>query len=1118
MPLHRLHFHYWFAAIFLLTGGTYTLAADEKVSALIIDGRNNHDWVVTTDALRSILEHSGRFDVHVSTAPEEKIPRAPRDFNDESSKLKAAAAGLPFEALKAGFDAAVQPAREALTSEWENWRPDFSAHDVVVLNYNGPDWQQAMRDDFVNYVKNGGGLILVHGATNPFRNWPVFDEMIGLAWRPAPIGKALKIDPKTGNTFIDKEAGNSAHGSKHPFQLTVRAADHPIMRGLPKQWMHARDELYHDMRGPAKNLTVLSSAYSDPKVRGSGQHEPITWEVSYGKGRVIVTTMGHFWPGDTLMDSLYCVGFQTIFSRSCEYVATGDVSLPVPKNFPAANTESIAPPSRVAMSNGGIEMHVDLAAQLSATKKKQADPYAMLSPAEEHTTFQLATDDYVVELAAAEPDVQEPVLTVWDGNGAMYVAEMRSYMQDEKGTGTKTLKNGRIKRLEDTNDDGHYDRVTIFADNLHLPRAILPLDDRIAVSETDSMSVWSFRDTTGDGIGDEKTLLFDGKDLGNERSVEHQDSGLIWNLDNHIYISYNSERYRFTDGEWQTEKQRGHWTQWGLDHDDEGRLFWIHNSAPALALHLHPKYWSIVSRLSTKSIAGDPVDLGVPFDPSFMSVKSLCLLNDRGGEAAAVRAFTSACGQSLFRGHKLPLDTRGDHFSCDPTIHVVRRSKIGDRDGLIHLEKAESGDGEFLRSPDINCRFVNSATGPDGTLYVTDMYRGIIQDAPWLSEGPRKFIREVGLHDNNQHGRIWRVRHRDHAPGPRPRMLDETTAELVRHLQHPNGWWRDTAQKLIILRSDRDSVTPLLSAMAAYDQNALARLHALWTLEGIAAVDRNLVSLALQDHDPRVRRAAVQIAETLAADNADLLTDLRAKKEHEADADVAKQLIFSLALIDGESTETLEAIQTIARNHLADRGVMLATTIALWGAKDLPLIRDIESGAAFKNLKKGDPAVAATHWTTMLSNWNRGLTFADDMPEEHKRSIRGGEQTYFKSCVACHGADGKGTQVPGTELQLAPPLAGSQRVQGAPEHFVPILINGLLGPIDGKTYQAGFMAPAAALGITRDDRLAEVISYIRYAWGGELPPVDTETVKRIRQKHEARATPWTLEELGKIAE
>ncbi|RMD64165.1 MAG: hypothetical protein D6826_03140, partial [Alphaproteobacteria bacterium] len=532
-----------------------SLPAAEPLSVLIVDGRNNHDWKVTTDALRATLKATGRFEVRVSTAPDPLAPpqpRAPRSTN--------AAAQARYQAAARTFRELTRPAGEKARTAWSSWRPDFAAFDCVVLNFNGPMWPEPARKDFVDYVRNGGGVLLIHAANNAFSNWKEYNDIIGLGWRKAPYGKALKINDQTGKPYFDESAGNSGHGSKHAFQITVRRPDHPVMRGLPTRWMHGRDELYHHMRGPAENLTVLSSAWSDPKQRGTGLHEPVTWEVRFGKGRAIVTSMGHFWRGDRTWDALYCVGFQTLVARSCEYLATGRVTLPVPDSFPGETETSIQPPHEVNWKQPADRTLSQAAA--TAAEKKKANPYCALTPEEELTTFELAPG-YVAELVAAEPQIQEPVLTVWDGNGAMYVAEMRSYMQDENGTGAKTLRNGRVKRLEDTDGDGRMDRVTVFVDHLNLPRMILPLDDWIAIRETDTMDVIAYRDTDGDGVADEKKPLYQvgpRSRNGPNTSVEHQDSGLLWNLDNWIYLSYNMERYRYTDGSWRVEKQPGHWT------------------------------------------------------------------------------------------------------------------------------------------------------------------------------------------------------------------------------------------------------------------------------------------------------------------------------------------------------------------------------------------------------------------------------------------------------------------------------------------------------------------------------------------------------------------------------
>ncbi|MEM7699750.1 MAG: hypothetical protein AAF236_15250, partial [Verrucomicrobiota bacterium] len=211
----------------------------------------------------------------------------------------------------------------------------------------------------------------------------------------------------------------------------------------------------------------------------------------------------------------------------------------MPAKFPDQKSVSLSAPHSISWSDTSGEALSE--AHRRMEEKKEADPYCLLSPEEELATFELAPG-YVAELFAAEPQVEEPVLTVWDADGAMYVAEMRSYMQDVAGTDTKTARNGRVKRLVDSDGDGRADEVTIFIDELNLPRAILPLGDGwIAVRETDTMDVTAWRDSDGDGIADESRLLYErGTDGRNhpDKSVEHQDSGLIWNIDNHIYITY----------------------------------------------------------------------------------------------------------------------------------------------------------------------------------------------------------------------------------------------------------------------------------------------------------------------------------------------------------------------------------------------------------------------------------------------------------------------------------------------------------------------------------------------------------------------------------------------------
>jgi mono/diheme cytochrome c family protein len=341
-------------------------------------------------------------------------------------------------------------------------------------------------------------------------------------------------------------------------------------------------------------------------------------------------------------------------------------------------------------------------------------------------------------------------------------------------------------------------------------------------------------------------------------------------------------------------------------------------------------------------------------------------------------------------------------------------------------------------------------------------------------------------------------------------MLTESTEALVRHLQNPIGWWRDTAQKLILLRSDREKAIPLLEGLFRFTQSPLPRMHALWTLEGMKALTPEIKREALSDRSPELRRAMVQIIEPNLSKEIDLLIPL----SKERDPRVAEQVIFTLGTIDAPKAE--EMIQSVASNHLVDEGVMLATAVSLWGKRDLPLIQEMKNKKAFEKIGKDQRGAVTMAWERILSSWDRGMKFASDFDISHRKMIQTGEQLYFQHCTSCHGANGQGVQVPGTNQYLAPSLVESNRVHGDPEQLIPLFFHGMMGPIDGKNYSAGYMAPAKSFGIERDDRLADLISYLRYAWGKEGDCVEKDLVSLIKRKHQARTSPWTDEELKSL--
>lgn len=264
-----------------------TSHAAEQLKALIIDGQNNHDWKSGTPVLKWILEDSGRFTVEVATTP--------------SGGAKAADA-------------------------WAQWRPKFSDYDVLVMNYTGDRWPAPAGADFEQYVRQGGGLVIVHAADNAFPDWPEFNEMIGVGgWGGRNEKSGPMIRWNDGKIVLDHSPGaGGTHGAQHEFVVETRAPGHPIMSGLPEKWKHASDELYAKLRGPARNLTVLTTAFDAPDKGGSGQNEPILMVIQYGQGRVFHTVLGH---GPQQMQGL---GFQVTLARGSEWAATGKVTLPPP--------------------------------------------------------------------------------------------------------------------------------------------------------------------------------------------------------------------------------------------------------------------------------------------------------------------------------------------------------------------------------------------------------------------------------------------------------------------------------------------------------------------------------------------------------------------------------------------------------------------------------------------------------------------------------------------------------------------------------------------------------------------------------------------------------------------
>jgi mono/diheme cytochrome c family protein len=753
-----------------------------------------------------------------------------------------------------------------------------------------------------------------------------------------------------------------------------------------------------------------------------------------------------------------------------------------PAAAPAGQTPAAPPPT------GGT---------LSSTTNAGADfspkpPVKARTPEDEARSF-LLPPGYRMELVVAEPQVISPAVIRFDGNGRMYVAEFITYMRDADGNNQHSPES-RITRFESTKNNGVYDKRTVFVDQLVLPRTIVPLDgNSILTNETASDDLVKYTDTNDDGVADKREHFYSGIGLGRDGNLEHEQSGFVWGLDNWIYTTYNAFRFRWTPSGILKEPTGPNSGSWGVTMDDDGKIWFIDAGGER-----GPMNFQVPIHYGAFAVPDQ-------YEPGFHAVWPEVGLSDTQGGMIRVRMpvgrlnhLTAASGADVVRAHRVPDDLRGDLLITEPVGRLIRRARIVKDGGLTQLRNAYPG-AEFITSTDPLFRPINITSAPDGSIYIADMYHGIIQESNWTRPGSylRRKIEQYQLDKVTAHGRIWRLRF-DGVPavpatpaGPaaqatpaipaqpalpldatRPQMLGETPAQLVAHLRHANGWWRDTAQQLLVLRQDK-SVVPALQAMVRSQDNLPARFHAIWTLEGLGALDAGLVREQMKDPNPRMRVQAIRASETLyKAANRSFADDYRAMTK-DADPDVALQALLTANLFKLPDVETL-----------------IKNTQASSNAKGVQEIgRQILQRIA-----------------------NAATTAAAGFSPAQQEQLKEGETAYKTLCFSCHGDDGRGVTMAGAAegVMMAPPLAGSPRVQGHRDYVINTLLHGMTGPIAGQTFSGQVMLP---MGTQNDQWIANVASYVRNSFGNSASFITPEDVARVRASTSTRKTPWTHTEL-----
>ena len=720
-------------------------------------------------------------------------------------------------------------------------------------------------------------------------------------------------------------------------------------------------------------------------------------------------------------------------------------------------------------------------------------PSPALSPEEALKTFRLEKG-FRIELVAAEPLVEDPVAITFDEHDNMYVVELRSYMQDIKGT-DGAAKIGRVKYLKDLDGDGQMETSSIFLDKLDRPRAITAANGGVLVAE--HTQLWFAKDTDGDGIADIKELV-DPK-FATSGSVEHRDNGLVWNIDNWYYNAKSGQRYRFRNGKWERGKmhKRG---QWGISQDNLGRLFYGYNWSQLHADRFPAGYLALVPNFKPALAANAHLTLDQSVKPIRMGTGvnrgyRPGILDKRG----YLKEFASSCAPHIYRGNLFPKEYHGNAFVCGPAANLIKRNIIVE-DGLEIFAKPTGLNHEFLASTDERFRPVALKDAPDGSMYVVDMYRGVIQLAPFMTTYLRNESLSRGLDKPIHYGRIYRITHEvdntyNRLPSANPFFLSDESA-----------WARDTAQRLMVESQDPKHFQ-LLEYVLENTKGRLPTIHVLWTLEGLQYPMPEKLFPFLDSKDPEIQIHAIRVLESLMARQPEKLRAELLARIPDYSPKVALQGLLTLGTL--EPGKCLPEIARISAKYLEHPLFREAMVCTLSGQEEA-FIRTIGRLDGWEPPTAGQNLLLETLQLLMESRQETNTADISHLSQPDQARYREGQQLYSSFCAQCHGVDGRGMS------KLGPPLKSSEWVEGHWAVTARILFKGMEGPVtvNGRTYGTPDILPAMPpLFSLKDSQLAAILGYIRNSWGhkGSIPT--GKQLQQIREITIGKPKPWTEAEL-----
>ncbi|WP_245689859.1 DUF7133 domain-containing protein [Siphonobacter aquaeclarae] len=706
-------------------------------------------------------------------------------------------------------------------------------------------------------------------------------------------------------------------------------------------------------------------------------------------------------------------------------------------------------------------------------------------PASESIRHMAVEDGFEVQLVAAEPLVSAPVALSFDGKGRLWVVEMNGYMNDTLGTGEERP-SGKIVILEDSDKDGVADKRKVFLDSLVLPRAICFVGKGILVAEPPSL--WYYEVVNDKPV---KKTLVDGA-YAKGGNVEHQPNGLYRALDNWIYNAKSDKRYRFVKGKWISEKThfRG---QWGISQDDNGRLYYNHNSQNAIGDYFLPGFGSENTH-QRNQVAGFNVNVVednrvYPAGPT-PGVNRGYAKGTLDNQQRLVQ-FTAACGPLVYRGGLFGKEYDRNVFVAEPSANLIKRNVLT-FNGYVTSGKQAYAGKEFLTSTDERFRPVSLYDAPDGALYVVDMYRGIIQHKTYLTTYLKGQIAKRGLTQPLTAGRIYRI-----VPKGTKPVVQPVTAD-VRFLASTNGWVRDFAQqKLVDAGKPVAALRPLLTSTSE-----LQRIHAFRTLEGLGLLTVTDITSALKSPSWSYREQALGavpsvLTKAAAPVLAKALDGLLVRRDTLSYPYIAF-LSGKIAVFDAAAAAKLRS--NVLKAAPQNRYVAAAVVSTLEDREESFLdeqtdstaliIRDLKSAVRNARSARGnhDPAVLA-------------------------RQYPKGAALFNTICQTCHGKDGNGVQ------SLAPPLNKSEWVTGDKNHLISIVLFGLTGPVNVNNHLysapeiAGDMPGIGYDPSLSDKDIAELLSYIRRSWQNNADRISPAEVSQVRKNLGKRDKAFTIKEL-----